>query len=177
MELNPIMSMRNSGLENWDNYTLLLPLGWVMLGNSGDAGRCWEMLGVLGDAGRHWGLLGDVNFIPWNFHPSPGGTEKSLNAGAGLWKLFRFHSSCVGWENRGSTNCATIRRFTLFLNNHSSEIYTVGVRLSLVYFQNTWTTKPNDFMILYWFHSSFETNFSFCISKCYIYGRMGLLSL
>lgn len=54
------------------------------------------MLGVLGDAGRCWGLLGEMNFIPWNFYPSPGGTEKSLNTGAGLGKLFRFHSSCAG---------------------------------------------------------------------------------
>lgn len=40
------MSLRNSGLGNWDNYTLLLPLGWAMLGDSGDAGRCWEVLGI-----------------------------------------------------------------------------------------------------------------------------------
>lgn len=52
-------------------------------------------------------------------------------------------------EQGKTPTVSTIRQFTLFLNNYSSEIYTVGVRLFLVYFQNTWTTKPNDFMILY----------------------------
>lgn len=92
---------------------------------------------MLGDAGRCWGLLWEVNFIPWNFHRSPGGTEKSLNAAAGLWKCSDFAQAVLVERTRETLTVSTIRQFTLFLNNYSSEIYTVGVRLFLVYFQNT----------------------------------------
>ena len=72
------MEQRNWGLApppdlSWDSSKLLLLGGWE--------------------------LLVEVNFIPWNAHPSSGGAEKALDVGAGIWKLLQFHSNRAGGED------------------------------------------------------------------------------
>lgn len=70
------------------------------------------MLGVLGDVGGCWGLLGEVNFIPWNFHPSPGVKEKSLNS-SWPWEIVQI-SLKLCWLREQGKHCVYYKTVYFF---------------------------------------------------------------